>query len=162
MISRLLRSARYITGIGVFFSLLASAALFVRGGISTIEVLHKALDHSGNPLAMEIAMVEIMDQFLVATGLIVFGLGLYELFIQPLALPPALTFRNLQELKTSLANIIILVLAVRFLKAVESGTDAERLLQEGVAISVVSAVLIAFRFVGEGRETNGDCNPPKS
>ena len=53
-----------------------------------------------------------MDTFLIATGLLVFSVSLYELALGELNLPDWMLAHNLHELKSKLSSIIILVMAV--------------------------------------------------
>ena len=56
--------------------------------------------------------------FLVGTVLFITSLGIYELFIQPLPLPPWLKTHNIEELELNLVGLTIVVLAVNFLSVI--------------------------------------------
>jgi uncharacterized membrane protein YqhA len=81
------------------------------GGLSTIDSLDKEL---------VLKIVSAIDAFLVATVLLIFGLGLYELFISKLDSSKfssrVLLITNLEQLKEKLAKVIIMVLIVNFFK----------------------------------------------
>jgi uncharacterized membrane protein YqhA len=62
--------------------------------------------------------VEIVHLFLVGTVLFLTSLGIYELFIQPLPLPPWLKTHNIEELELNLVGLTIVVLAVNFLSVI--------------------------------------------
>jgi uncharacterized membrane protein YqhA len=149
---RLLTQVRYIPLIGVLASLIASLTIFVKAATMTLLQSWVVLTDSAKNSHYEVQMIEIMDQFLVGIGFLVFALGIYEIFISPLALPPALTFRNLHDVKASLSNIIVLAMAVTFLEKLESFENPQDTLFFGLAIAIVSAVLIAFRHFGTETE----------
>jgi uncharacterized membrane protein YqhA len=94
-------------------------------------------------------IVKLVDGFLVSTGLLIFALGLFEIFIHPLDLPDALRFTTVGQLKASLANIIVLTLAVTFLASVQNGGDPQTILFQGIGIAIVAAVLVLFARSGE-------------
>lgn len=56
---------------------------------------------------------------------------------------------DLYELKAKLSSMIVLVMAVKFLQKLIEVKDAEALLQTGLAVAAVSAVLIAFGYFGK-------------
>jgi uncharacterized membrane protein YqhA len=60
-----------------------------------------------------------------------------------------LEIRNLHDLKTRLASVVILVMAVTFLEHLIEWTDPQGLLYFAGAITLVSAALIAFARFGE-------------
>ena len=55
---------------------------------------------------------------------------------------------NLHELKAKLSGMIVLVMIVRFLEELLKGKAAQDLFYTGVAIALVSAVLVAFSHFG--------------
>ncbi len=96
-----------------------------------------------------ISLIEVMDAFLIATALVIFAVGLYELFIRDISLPESLAIHNLHDLKAKLASIIVLVVVVTFLRHLVEWQDPQGTLYFGVAVAVVSAALIAFGHFGE-------------
>jgi len=85
----------------------------------------------------------------VATGLLIFALGLFELFIGPLNLPEWLAISHLHQLKSRLASILVLVLAVTFLEHYVEGAAPVALLESAVAATLVGGLLIAFSYFGK-------------
>jgi len=90
-----------------------------------------------------------MDTFLIAIALLVFSVGIYELFIEDLSLPEWLVIHNLHDLKAKLGSIIILVMAVTFLKHLVEWRDPQGTYYFGISVAVVSAALIAFSHFGK-------------
>ena len=65
------------------------------------------------------AFIALMDGFLIATGLLIFALGLYELFVHDLALPEWLMLHNLHDLKVRLSSVIIMVIGGKRVRCVQ-------------------------------------------
>jgi len=139
-VNRAIASARYLALAGVLFGLVAALAAFVWGGLKTVLLVIK-LAH-GELEGMAVGLVQVMDGFLIAAGLLIFALGLYELFIGEIELPAWLTIRDLDSLKAKLAGVIVMVIAVTYLERLESGSDGRGLLEAGVGAALVSAVLV--------------------
>lgn len=103
----------------------------------------------GRDKAITVELIEIVDSFLIATALLIFSVSLYELFIGKLDLPEWALAHDLHELKTKLSSMVVLVMAVKFLEKLLDVKDAASLLQIGAAITLMSAVLIAFGYFGK-------------
>jgi len=142
--NRLLESSRFLILIAVFSSLLAALAAFVWGAAKTVAVIGSLIASSGKDPLAAVAFIELMDAFLIATGLLIFALGLYELFVHDLVLPEWMTLHNLHDLKARLSSVIVLVMTVAFLEHLVGWQDPQGTLFFGIAVTVVSAVLIAF------------------
>lgn len=84
----------------------------------------------------------------IATALFIFAVGIYELFIEDPSLPEWFVIRNLHDLKAKLGSVIILVMAVTFLKHLVEWRDPHGTFYFGIAVAVVSASLIAFSHFG--------------
>jgi len=138
--NRVISSTRYLALAGVVFGLIAALAAFVWGGLKTVLLVIK-LAH-GEVDGMAVSLVQVMDGFLIASGLLILALGLYELFIGEIELPQWLVLHDLDALKAKLAGVIVMVIAVTFLERLEANTDARGVLEAGIGASLVSAVLV--------------------
>lgn len=149
---RSLTLTKYIVLLGVIGLLVASLAGFVLALTETFNLVRYVIEHLADPKIEieEVYFIKLVDGFLVSTGLLIFGLGLFEIFIQPLELPEALRFTTIGQLKATLANIIILTLAVSFLTFVQEGEDAQTILLKGAGIAAVIIVLVFFARYGDG------------
>ena len=121
-------NTRWLVLVAVLASLLSSFVIFIVG---LYEVLHLVLGFLtefsykhfyAKLLAVVIASV---DLFLIGTFLLVFALGLYELFISkidPAEKDPlgqrVLVIKSLEDLKEKLGRLVIMVLIVSFFKQV--------------------------------------------
>ena len=145
---RLIEKSKNLFLIAVASSLLASAAGFVWGLMKTLIVIKEFILSYGKDPFGAIALIEVMDIFLLATVLFIFAMGMYELFIESIELPEWLIINNLHDLKVKLSSVIILIMGITFLKHLVEWTDPEGTLFFGIAVAVVSASLIAFGYYG--------------
>lgn len=145
---KILEKSVLLVLIPVVFSLAASVAAFVWGAGKTVSIIiHLAASRGADPSA-GIELIGLMDTFLIATALLIFSLALYELFVEDLKLPDWLVVHDLHALKAKLASVIILVMAVVFLEHLVAWKDPQGTLFFGIAISLVSASLIAYGHFG--------------
>ncbi len=145
----ILERSRYLTLIGVFSLLVASIAAFAWGTIKTVSTTLLVIQTLGADSSIIIELIEIIDIFLISTTILIFAASLYELFIDKLDLPEWMLAHNLYELKGKLSSMIVLVMAVKFLQKFVDAKDPAELLQRGIAMGIVSAVLIAFGYFGK-------------
>ncbi|MDV2989858.1 MAG: YqhA family protein [Dehalogenimonas sp.] len=149
MIKAVLEKSKYITLVAVFSLLAASLVAFILGLIQSVRILIDLFANFGINGTDIIPLIEIMDIFLIATVLLIFAFGLYELFIGDLKLPEWLIIKNLHDLKTKLSSIVIMVMAIIFLKHLVLWEDPQGTLFFGLAVAVVAATLIAFNQTGD-------------
>jgi uncharacterized membrane protein YqhA len=133
--------------------LLAATVAFVLGMIQSVEALLELFSHFSADGGMDtIPLLEIMDIFLIATVLLIFAVGMYELFIGKLALPDWLIIKNLHDLKVKLSSVVIMVMGIVFLKHLVQWQDPQGTLFFGLAVAIVSGALIAFSYVGAKKD----------
>jgi len=108
MLKTILAKSKYLMLVAVLFSLIASLAAFIWGSVKTvIVILHLASLHGEDPLGA-VELISIMDTFLIAAALFIFSVGLYELFIEDVAMTAWLIVHNLHDLKAKLVGVIVL------------------------------------------------------
>jgi len=146
---RFFEKSKYLIFIAVVSALLASMFAFLLGVVKTGFVFVELITTYGKDPIIAAHLVEIMDTFLIAIALLVFSVGIYELFIEDLSLPEWLVIHNLHDLKAKLGSIIILVMAVTFLKHLVEWRDPQGTYYFGISVAVVSAALIAFSHFGK-------------
>lgn len=127
----ILWNSRYITIVVVIFSLLlAVGALLVTtvDAIGLLGFMVSYLDPALTEAARDVQRVEtiarvvgVIDGYLIAAILIIFALGLYELFVNKINQAEGselaerlLLIRSLDDLKDRLANMVLLILVVKF------------------------------------------------
>jgi uncharacterized membrane protein YqhA len=146
--STLLDKSRYLTIVGVLGLLAAAIAAFIWGTLQTIQTVLLIVQTMGADKGITVALLEIVDSFLIATTLLIFSIGLYELFIGDIPMPEWMVVHNLDGLKAKLSNMIIMVMAVKFVEKLADVKSYSDLLYFGGAVTLVSAVLIAFGYFG--------------
>jgi len=130
---------RYLSLIAVSFTLLGSALMFLIGAVRTInagvyfltgkEFLQgmgfESLLPAGlaRDTAATINLIGAVDAFLFGLVLLIFSFGVYGLFVQTAGAgaehPSVFRIRDIADLKTSLAQVIIIILFVQFLELVQ-------------------------------------------
>lgn len=95
-----------------------------------------------------VALIQLLDAFLIAIALLIVSTSLYELFVGDLNLPDSLVARDFNQLKAKLSNVIILVMAVTFLERLVNWKNGLETMYFGIAVALVSAALIAFSYLG--------------
>jgi uncharacterized membrane protein YqhA len=156
--------SRYLVLIAVFGLLLGAAAVFVFGGIATVNIIIESFEageyNAEGARLISIEFIEMIDLFLLGTILLITSVGLYQLFIEPnIELPEWLVVANLEQLKFNLLAVIVVMLAIFFLGEAAGKELAEKggILGYGLAIAaVVVAVALAVwvfnRVVSEEEE----------
>ena len=125
----LLFYSRYLTIFAVIGSLLSAFVLFIRGSVvvarGLIDFINSiGLNFQGDYEKLIEAFVSSVDIYLFAMVLIIFGMGIYELFINKIdpvekkidSRPSWLQISSIDELKSSLGKVILMVLIVSFFK----------------------------------------------
>lgn len=158
MFENALYSSRYLSLLAVIGALLSSIALFLRGAMivyhsiyTFIYNLQNHIDESYEVLFEE--LVSSVDVFLFALVLIIFGVGVYELFINKIdpverqndTRPSWLRISSVDDLKSSLGKVILMVLIVSFFKhtleIAKSAWTPTALLYLSIGILLISAAL---------------------
>jgi uncharacterized membrane protein YqhA len=148
MLKTLLEKSRHLVLIAVLSCLAAALGAFGWGALKAWHAVLSLFESGGKDPLGAIKFIELMDAFLIATALLIFAIGLYELFIEEIAMPEWLAVHSLHDLKSKLASVIVLVLAVNFLSHLVEWRDARETLEFGLAVSAVALALIAFGHFG--------------
>jgi uncharacterized membrane protein YqhA len=127
----ILWESRFVVLFAVIASMITSFAMFYLATVDAYylvvhlgEYASKTLDEVARNdfRARTVAhVVEIIDGYLLATVLLIFSLGLYELFISPIdraeksgTASNVLLIHSLDDLKNRLAKVILMILIVKF------------------------------------------------
>ncbi|XP_002964919.2 uncharacterized protein LOC9660465 [Selaginella moellendorffii] len=141
-IERAIFDCRFLTLFGVIGSLAGSLLCFVKGSLFVLRSFIEYFNAIWQGVDTEVILllVEAVDIYLMGTVMLIFGMGLYELFVSTLDIPeenlPAgvprttvcgsnlfglfrlqerpkwLEIRSLDELKTKLGHVIVMILLV--------------------------------------------------
>jgi uncharacterized membrane protein YqhA len=143
--------SRYVVILGVLTVLVISAVLLFLGIVMTVMRLWVVVPSTitGQMTASEVTVefLEIVTVMLKAIFFYIIGVGSYSLFVAPLNLPIALGVETLNDLENKVVSIIIVIMAVSYLEHFIAWQNPMELLQNGVALALVSAGLIGFQFV---------------
>ncbi|MDC3306054.1 YqhA family protein [Flavobacteriales bacterium] len=122
-------SSRYIVVLAVVFSVISAMSLFLIGSYEIVYTLihdsplsasHQG--HSHSKLMSKI--IGAIDLYLIGVVLLIFGFGIYELFISRIDVArkntdvTILEVKNIDDLKNKIIKVIIMVLIVTFFKKV--------------------------------------------
>jgi len=132
MFEKALWACRYAALLAVVSSMISALILFV---IATLDVLHvagAAFGYYAGSLKIPYEtfhndtvghIIASVDDFLLATVLLIFSLGLYELFISKIEDAESeanhskiLVIKDLDDLKDRLAKVVLMILIVTFFK----------------------------------------------
>lgn len=164
-------NSRFVVVIAVLVSLITAFAMFYMATVDAwIMVSHLGayaspdLDAAGRAALRSETIthvVEIVDGYLLATVLLIFALGLYELFISKIELAETndvasnvLVIHSLDDLKNRLAKVILMILIVKFFEhAIDmsfSGPLELLYLAAGIALLGVALTLSHTKAGGKG------------
>jgi uncharacterized membrane protein YqhA len=146
---RIVETSRYLVLLAVIATLVASGATFVWGVWKTVVVVMELVVAGGKDPLAAVALIALMDKFLIATGLYIFAAGMYGLFFNELKVPAWLVVHSLHDIKSRLSSIVILVMAITFLERLVEWRDPQGTMFFAIAIALVTAALIAFSYFGE-------------
>lgn len=160
---RLLGPTRYVVLLGVIASLLIAVALFLAIVVRAALLVGNVMAHIGDEKAVKafaIGGIELADLCLIATAFYIIGVGLYELFIGEVRLPDWLVISSLDDLKSKLISLIVVVLGVSFLAQAATWDGTTNLLPFGLALAVVMVALSVFGVLRLGGHNAGTGNVP--
>ena len=172
---KFLWNSRFIVLLAVISSMISSVILFVVATVDVFELISKVWKYTmlpgvertpavyeefhGNVVGHIIGAI---DDYLLATVLFIFALGLYELFISKIEEAEAeaetssriLLIHSLDDLKDRLAKVVLMILIVTFFKNVIHTTfeDPLNILYLGVGILFIA---LALFFTHKGAEGKG-------
>ena len=155
LFEQFLYGTRFTTFLAVVGSLVASIVLFVKGTINIIRGVYYFATHVGSNQIddhhLVAEFVSAIDIFLFSTVLFIFALGIYELFINKIDIvnrnkedrPGWLVVKSIDDLKTSLGKVILMILIVSFFEhSLSMKYDSIlQLLYLGIGILLISAAL---------------------
>ncbi len=138
---------RYIIIVIVIATLLASVTMLIAGFRTTMDgiyLIKNIFSYSFKSNYIVSKFITAVDEFLFATVLFIFSIGLYELFIkgeEKETKPHWLHIKSLEDLKEALGRVVLVILIITFFKnaiSMSYGTPTS-LVYLGIAI-----LLIAF------------------
>jgi hypothetical protein len=147
-LARLAEASILISAIAAVALVLTAGIAFVWGAAQAWSLVRLLVTEGAGAKVAVVDLLEVVDTYLLGTVALILGVGIVELFITPLRLPAWLVIDDLGDLKGKVIDGVILVAAVKFLEKLVISQDALDVLYYGLAVAVVSAVLLAVRWVG--------------
>lgn len=166
-------NSRFVVLAAVIGSLLSGLAIFYMATVDVVYVFQHAMHYASTEMTAEARkalhdgtvshIVEVVDGYLLATVMLIFSLGLYELFISDIdaahgnkASGNILVINNLDDLKGRLAKVILMILIVTLFKEalrMEFQTTQD-LLYLGASILLI-ALALHFTHAGDHPAPSG-------
>jgi uncharacterized membrane protein YqhA len=156
---RFLAACRFLLVLPVIGCTLLTAGVVIMG-MGRIFSAGIALVRTGDFSAkaaktMSLAVIEIIDLFLVGTVAYIAAVGIYKLFISDsqIQLPMRLKINTLKDLEDKIIGVIVAALAVAFLGQAAGAEESAALLNYGGGIALV-IVALAFFMRKDGKKDN--------
>ncbi len=126
---KILWNTRFIVVLGVFCAVLSAISLFILGSYEIIYAIIKKnpitnSEFKNEHYEMLSLLITGIDLYLIGVVLLIFGFGIYELFISKIDIArqdegvTILEIENLDELKNKIIKVIIMVLIVSFFERI--------------------------------------------
>jgi uncharacterized membrane protein YqhA len=149
-VERTLIASLRLAYLPVAFLLLSALASFVYA----VAVLFNTMGQVGGhpfPAGHHIgSLLLVFDLFLIGSTALISAIGFYELFIGDIrrdgvdALPGWLSMHDLNELKSRVVSMIVLVLAVSFVEQAVDSSNGPHILELGGGVTAVILALTVF------------------
>lgn len=146
---KVVQGSRYLVSLAVIGAFLASALTLVYGlimvGVAIKDIIAEDTFTVASTKLLSVNIIDIIDLLLLGTVLYIVAVGLYVLFLdEDIELHGWLAFRGMDDLKSRLVGVIIVLLGVEFLGAVVEWNGRKDILQLGIAVGVVAVALAGF------------------
>ncbi len=166
-------NSRFVILAAVLGSLFAAFAIFYMATVDVVILVYHALHYADAGMAEEARkalhdstvthIVGVVDGYLLATVLLIFSLGLYELFISDIdqahgsrASSKILVITSLDDLKSRLAKVILMILIVTLFEQalnMKLATPIDLLYLGGAIALIALALYLTHSSEHKGRET---------
>jgi uncharacterized membrane protein YqhA len=171
----LLWRSRYVVIFAVVASMAAAIAIFYMATVDVVYLVSHILHYADPELAGETRkalhdetithVVEVVDGYLLATVMLIFGLGMYELFISDIdeakhskASSAILVIESLDDLKQRLAKVIIMIMIVTIFELalkLKVGGALDLLYLAGAVALIGLALYLTHASEGHGGQQAG-------
>jgi uncharacterized membrane protein YqhA len=174
LFEKALWNGRFVVVVAVVASMAAATAIFYMATVDVIYLVGHMLNYADPSLAMDVRkaihdetithVVEVVDGYLLATFMLIFALGMYELFVSDIdeahgskTSSKILVIESLDDLKSRLAKVILMILIVTlFEEALKMNlTTPLDLLYLGGAIALIGVALY-FSHKAESHGKDGE------
>ncbi len=123
-----------------------AVALGLFGTFLAVEVVTKAVrgPEGRDMTVLGPNVFSVIDVYLLSMILYVFALGLYSLFVGELSLPEWLRIRTVDQLKAQLASVVVLFVAIAYVKVLVDWRNPQETLMFGVATGILIFSLVHY------------------
>ena len=169
-IEKILWKSRYMVFLAVLSAIISALIMIVMGTIEVIGVLGEFTHAFSSSEAYEefgkntvSHLVGAIDYYLIGTVFLIFGIGLYELFISKIDIAEndetsskVLVIHDLDALKEKIAKVVIMVLIVTFFKYAINFhyTEMINLLYLSIGILLIAISIYLTHKSPHGKESN--------
>ncbi len=141
--------SRILVIIAIIGMILTSIIVIITGFAELFRIIsfiiHEGMLSEEAGKFLSVTVTEMIDLYLIGLVLIIFSLGLYQLFIDSdIDLPEWLDTPSFDVLKARLLIVIVVVLAVLFLGYASTATDGRTIAGLGIGIALV---IIAIGYI---------------
>lgn len=166
-------NSRFIIFLAVLGSMLAAITIFLMASVDVWMLIQHAMHYADTSMTDEMRkalhdstvshIVEVVDGYLLAVVLLIFSLGLYELFISDIdqahgskASSKILVISSLDDLKSRLAKVILMIMIVTLFEEAINMHIAQPidLIYMGGAIALI-ALALYWTHASEGKHEHG-------
>lgn len=148
--NEVLDKCKLLLWIAIASLLIASLAMFLWGAVKTVMVIAKLIETYGKDFMTSMLFIELTVIFSIAIFLLVFAVGIHELFIGELVVPEWLAIRNFQDFTNKIGGFAIVIMIIIFLKHIIEWRDPQGTFHYGIGIALIAATLIGLnRFLGK-------------
>lgn len=130
---KILWNTRYIILLAVILSIISAISVMILGGweiVQAITIHNPIFDSSvSNNNNLLFKIISSIDLFLIAIVLLIFGFGVYELFVSEIDFKNSkfnestLKIKDLDQLKNKIIKVIIIVLIVKFFEKILKSSE---------------------------------------
>jgi uncharacterized protein (TIGR00645 family) len=160
-----LYNCRFLVLLAVLGSMVATLILFLKGtgeiiqGVTSfLRLVNQFAPTSADDKSIILAFIPAIDDYLFAMVLLIFSMGIYELFISeidpswkgPSTRPNWLAIKDLDDLKTHISEVIVMILIINFFNVSFSITldkPMDLLLFGAGIILVAGAIYITHQII---------------
>lgn len=144
-------ASRFIALFAIVGTAISALAVFIYGAVFVFIAVWDAIT-GGRPSEdglkhLTLQLVESTDAFLLGTVLYIVSIGFFQLFIDSdLNIPGWMRITDLDQLKSKLVGVIVVLLSVTFLGKVSNWQSGTEIAYLGAAIALVVVALAYFGF----------------
>lgn len=118
---------------------------FYGAGMAVVAIRAAVVTPEGRDVTVLVpSFFSVIDAFLLSMVLYLFAVGLYSLFVGPLGVPEYLRIRTVDELKARLASVVILFVAIAYVKVLVDWKNPQETLLFGISTGILIFGLVHY------------------